>query len=91
MELARARDDKERATQDLNVRISSLTADLACAQSRVEGLTADLSRSEADADGKENVIKELTGIIMEKDRRIADLLAKPRKKAWWRRILPKGM
>lgn len=102
-DLARARADAATAIQDLNVRITSLTTDLARAQTdartaiqdlnaRNAGLTTDLARSHADADSKEDVIKELTGIIVEKDHRIADLMtSKTRKPWWWRRIMPKGM
>ena len=86
--------------------IAGLTTDLACARAdadgkertiqeltlRTAGLTTDLVRAQADADGKENVIKELTCIIVEKDHRIAGLLAQSSKRGpWWRHLIPKMM
>ena len=82
--------------------IASMSTDLARARADVEtiqeltlriaGLTTDLARAQADADGKELVIKELTCIIVEKDHRIAGLISQASKRGpWWRHIIPKQM
>lgn len=98
-DLACAKAGAEFAIQDLNRGISNLAGDLARAQAaiqdlngRIAGLTTDLKRAQADADEKEIVIKELTGIIVEKDHRIADLMTiKKTRTPWWRHVIPKGM